>query len=78
MPNAPRPIPNLKSKRMFEKSKKLLANLSPNLSPTRREAFKPPLSPREGGWGARGLQGFDVKDNTFKTSSKIQNPKSKI
>jgi hypothetical protein len=33
----------------FVKSKSLLKNLSPNLSPTRREALKSPFPCREGG-----------------------------
>lgn len=51
---------------MFEIVLKYTKNPSPNLSPQRREALKPPLPCREEGLGFRGL---DVSNNTFKTTS---------
>jgi hypothetical protein len=46
-------------------------NPSPNLSPTRREALKPPFPCREGGLGGLGLREFGVNNNTFQTTSKL-------
>ncbi len=58
-------------KRMFRKAAKYTRNPSPNLSPKRREALKPPFPTREGGLGGLGLGGLDVSNNTFQTTSKI-------
>jgi hypothetical protein len=53
-------------------------NPSPNLSPKRREALKPPFPSREGGLGGLGLSDVNVTNNTFKTlASKAQLSTSK-
>jgi hypothetical protein len=52
---------------MFGKSQNLLKNLSPNLSPKRREVWKPPFTLSVGGLCS---EIFEVSYNTFKTSSK--------
>jgi len=46
---------------MFGKSQSLLKNLSPS----RKEALKPPFSRESWEAGGLGLSGFDVNTNTF-------------
>ncbi|MBD2293369.1 amino acid adenylation domain-containing protein [Anabaena sphaerica FACHB-251] len=53
----------------FLQSKSIHKNLSPNLSPTRREALNPPFPHREGGLGGLSYSDLLLSENTVKTSS---------